>query len=849
MSLLNNFSIKTRLIFNLALIFLALATLVLLGWQTANTSVKEAEHLITTDEQIGEPLRQFNQDFLATLQLSNNYVLTANPAVGQAFNLKVDEQIAELAGLVTALGAQIDYDEGGSLLIAGFDHRDHEGYINTLYGLDRVLRNLKNATNSSVFMEQRILQTLDFGIEASARAMREALAELIRYSNERDNPTLNTTLQDLEQRLGLSQRQVAQMIAAKDPNIKADFDETGLGFAARPLVQSVQDALRGDFFNRQLASQLDDAWGNYFDAFGDIRDTLITQVQNNNSLAELSGQGSDILVASTALLQNANSLRLNQQADQANSMANQLLIISSLAALLLLLVNLLISRSIVRPIDQLKTQLVNLNRTSNFSAMTPLTGRNELVEMQQAMIALMTQITNAFKQITHLSQNLAQGQTSQRMSGDYRGDLAKLATEMNASLANIEQTLNQVETAAQALAEGDYSQAIETQHQQGQFLTVSQALSAAITTQNDAIEDIRKVTHAMRDGDFTQRITLEMPGDLSKLKRYLNESLDRLAEALNAKSLALEAFSQGDFSHQSNAVYNGKLQELNQHMNRMAEGISVMLAEVKEASDHATHGIYEISNGNQDLNDRVQKQAAALQQTTQSMLDMVVDVNQTLEDAQQVSQSTEQMYQASATGSETVTEMVGAMSAIQEASHQISELTDAIDSVAFQTNLLALNASVEAARAGEAGRGFAVVASEVRHLAQRTAEVSKHIRQVSNTNIERIDKGMALSHQTQHIFSDTLTRIKQITAMIENMNTALIRQNNGISAVNEALSAIDSTTQQNAALVEQIASTSSNIIHEVTRLEQKVSQFKLIEKHPQLPHLGQPTLLEAHDAA
>jgi methyl-accepting chemotaxis protein len=209
------------------------------------------------------------------------------------------------------------------------------------------------------------------------------------------------------------------------------------------------------------------------------------------------------------------------------------------------------------------------------------------------------------------------------------------------------------------------------------------------------------------------------------------------------------------------------------------------------------------------------------------MLAMVDDVNQTLTEAQHVSQSTDQMYKASATGSETVTEMVGAMAAIQDASHEISGLTDAIDAVAFQTNLLALNASVEAARAGEAGRGFAVVASEVRNLAQRTAEVSKHIRQVSNTNIERIEVGMTLSQQTQHIFTDTLTRIKQITAMIETMNAALVRQNHGIGAVNQALADIDTTTQQNAALVEQIASTSSNIIHEVTRLEEKVSQFKL----------------------
>ncbi|AHF02189.1 hypothetical protein THIAE_02270 [Thiomicrospira aerophila AL3] len=846
MAFLNNLTIKTRLFLNLAMIFLALATLVLLGWQTANTSAREAERLIQTDLQLGEPLRFFNQNFIETLQLSNAYTLTGDANTGQNFNLKVDEQIAALAGLLNELGAELDYDEGGSLLILDIHNEENLDFINTLYGLDRILRNLKNATNSSVFMEQRILQTLDFGIQASSLSLRNALDELNRYNQTAANAELASILASLRERLVLSQRLTAEMIAAKNPEIKSQFDEIGLGFAARPLVQSVQDALRGDFFNRQLASQLDEAWGNYFDAFGDIRDTLITQVQNNHSLAELSGQGNDILVTTSALLQAANTTSLQQQAQEADTMANQLVIISSLAALVLLLVNLLISRSIVSPIDQLKKQLLNLNETSNFSTMSSLTGRNELVEMQQAMMTLLTQVTDAFNQITQVSQNLAQGQTSQRMSGDYRGDLAKLATEMNASLANIEQTLNQVETAAQALAGGDYKLSIDSQNQQGRFLIVTQAIKDAMNIQNQAIEDIRHVTHAMREGDFSQRVTLKMPGDLANLKRYLNESLDRLAEALDAKSAALEAFSQGDFSHQSEAVFNGKLHELNQHMMRMAQSISQMLTEVRDASDHAAHGIHEISSGNQDLNDRVQKQAAALQQTTQSMLDMVVDVNQTMADAQDVSQSTEQMFQASTTGSATVSEMVNAMTAIQEASHDISALTDAIDSVAFQTNLLALNASVEAARAGEAGRGFAVVASEVRNLAQRTAEVSKQIRQASNMNIERIGKGMTLSHQTQQIFADTLARVQKINTKIGKMNTALNRQNEGIQEVNDALSAIDHTTQQNAALVEQIASTSANIIHEVTRLEQKVSQFRLIEpsKRHALPASNKANLVQ-----
>src|SRR5260221_13191509 len=78
-------------------------------------------------------------------------------------------------------------------------------------------------------------------------------------------------------------------------------------------------------------------------------------------------------------------------------------------------------------------------------------------------------------------------------------------------------------------------------------------------------------------------------------------------------------------------------------------------------------------------------------------------------------------------GAEAVQRAAKSMSAIEDESRRMADITGAIEAIAFQTNILALNAAVEAARAGEQGRGFAVVASEVRSLAQRSAEAAKEI--------------------------------------------------------------------------------------------------------------------------
>jgi methyl-accepting chemotaxis protein len=157
-------------------------------------------------------------------------------------------------------------------------------------------------------------------------------------------------------------------------------------------------------------------------------------------------------------------------------------------------------------------------------------------------------------------------------------------------------------------------------------------------------------------------------------------------------------------------------------------------------------------------------------------------------------------------------------------------MTDIINSISFQTNLLALNAAVEAARAGESGRGFAVVAAEVRSLTQKTAEAAKNIQLVTEKNLQHIQHGLTLSQLTHDAFSTNADAIKRISTLTEKMHLALDRQSNGIHEVSQALEEIDKTTQQNAAMVEQIASTSDNIISEVLTLEYRIDQFRLLAK-------------------
>jgi methyl-accepting chemotaxis protein len=178
-------------------------------------------------------------------------------------------------------------------------------------------------------------------------------------------------------------------------------------------------------------------------------------------------------------------------------------------------------------------------------------------------------------------------------------------------------------------------------------------------------------------------------------------------------------------------------------------------------------------------------------------------------------------------GGEVVSQVVQTMKGINESSRKISDIISVIDGIAFQTNILALNAAVEAARAGEQGRGFAVVASEVRSLAGRSAEAAKEIKSLIGASVERVEHGTTLVDQAGVTMSEVVSSIKRVTDIMGEISAASNEQSLGVAQVGEAVSQMDQTTQQNAALVEQMAAAASSLKSQAQELVQTVAVFKL----------------------
>ena len=268
----------------------------------------------------------------------------------------------------------------------------------------------------------------------------------------------------------------------------------------------------------------------------------------------------------------------------------------------------------------------------------------------------------------------------------------------------------------------------------------------------------------------------------------------------------------------------GQLLDALRDMNAELRGL---VTQVIQGAGHIAGASNEIASGNLELSSRTEQQAGSLEETASSMEELTSTVKQTSDNARQANQLAGSASEVAARGGVVVRQVIDTMGTIAASSHKIVDIIGVIDGIAFQTNILALNAAVEAARAGEQGRGFAVVASEVRSLAQRSAAAAKEIKVLIDASAASVQAGTELVGQAGTTMGEIVDSIRRVADIMGEISAATGEQTLGIEQVNEAISQMDQTTQQNASLVEEAAAASETLQRQAAELAAAVRVFKL----------------------
>ncbi|QDK31913.1 methyl-accepting chemotaxis protein [Sphingomonas sp. IC081] len=287
----------------------------------------------------------------------------------------------------------------------------------------------------------------------------------------------------------------------------------------------------------------------------------------------------------------------------------------------------------------------------------------------------------------------------------------------------------------------------------------------------------------------------------------------------------LDALTRGDLTAEITAAFPAGYAALKANFNAALGELRRMIGAVALSAGGIRSGSMEIAQASEDLARRTEANAASLEETSAAL----VQIDQRLKasataSAQTVSRADEALATVTS-GRSVAGEAVAAMDRVSRSAKGIDQVIEGVDKIAFQTRVLAMNAAVEAGRAGDAGRGFAVVADLVSALAMRAEEEAKRARDqltVTQTDIvTAVDAVQRVDGAFEHI-SGGVGEVHKLLGQMAEDNQA---QSTAISQISVAVSTMDQSTQQNAAMVEETSAAARNLTTEAGSLNDQAARF------------------------
>jgi methyl-accepting chemotaxis protein len=394
------------------------------------------------------------------------------------------------------------------------------------------------------------------------------------------------------------------------------------------------------------------------------------------------------------------------------------------------------------------------------------------------------------------------------------------SAKLEAADARAKEVVKRVQVALEQLAGGNVDALIEETFE-GDLEVMKSNVNKIATVLQEFRSEARGLIEAAQSGRLNERADASrFHGAYKEIIAGINSVMEAILGPVANIREKLGRVADGDLTAYVHDAYEGDHAALRDALNSSLDGLNRLLGQVKSSAGQIETSAGQVSAAAQDLSQGASEQAATIEEISAQMVQMTNQTHQLAVAARNGAEA----------GDKRMTEMVGAMREIEEASSNISKIIKVIDEIAFQTNLLALNAAVEAARAGVHGKGFAVVAEEVRNLAARSARAAKETTEMIEGSIKKVAQGTNIAQETASALNRIVLDVGKVTDLVAEIAAASNEQAEGIAQINQGLEQVNEVTQRNTSTAEESAASAEEMSGQTSEMRSMVERFKLAEE-------------------
>ncbi|MGD0526753.1 MAG: HAMP domain-containing protein, partial [Polyangiaceae bacterium] len=196
-------------------------------------------------------------------------------------------------------------------------------------------------------------------------------------------------------------------------------------------------------------------------------------------------------------------------------------------------------------------------------------------------------LTAQVRSIAKVTTAVANGDLSQKITVDARGEIYELKNTINTMVDTLRSFAAEVTRVAKEVGtEGKLGGQADVKGVSGTWKDLTDnvnVLAANLTTQ---VRNIANVTTAIASGDLTQKITVDVKGEILELKNTINKMVDQLNSfAAEVTRVAKEVGTEGKLGGQANVKgVSGTWKDLTENVNAMASNLTVQLRDVSKVA-------------------------------------------------------------------------------------------------------------------------------------------------------------------------------------------------------------------------------------------------------------------------
>ncbi|HEY2667405.1 MAG TPA: HAMP domain-containing protein, partial [Actinomycetota bacterium] len=242
-------------------------------------------------------------------------------------------------------------------------------------------------------------------------------------------------------------------------------------------------------------------------------------------------------------------------------------------------------------------------------------------DLTDSVNVMASNLTSQVRNIAQVTTAVARGDLSQKITVEAKGEVAALAETINSMTDTLRAFADEVTRVAREVGtEGRLGGQARVEGVSGTWKDLTDNVNQLAGNLTSQVRNIAQVTTAVAQGDLSQKITVDVRGEILELKDTINTMVDQLGSfADEVTRVAREVGTEGKLGGQAHVKgVSGTWKDLTDNVNQLAGNLTGQVRNIAQVTTAVARG-----DLSQEITVEAQGEVAELKDTINTMVDQL----------------------------------------------------------------------------------------------------------------------------------------------------------------------------------------------------------------------------------